>query len=115
MGAPRIARLRALSSTDTGRAAELGVAAMVGNVVAVGGAAVAARGRHVLASEIAVRDVPWGAAATVPAASLWLILSVERGALLGFQRYRLVGVSIVAEQTARLVFGVILAVAGLDV
>src|SRR2546430_6639602 len=35
MGAPRIARLRALSSTDTGRAAELGVAAMVGNVVAL--------------------------------------------------------------------------------
>jgi O-antigen/teichoic acid export membrane protein len=185
MGAPRIARLRALSASDTGRAAELGVAAMVGNVVAlaftlvftrvlgqsgygslgallstfliltvpgyalqttvarevsaalasgdpdagagvrrwlrrlivvaIAGTVVAALGRHVLASVIAVRDVPWGAAATVPAASLWLILSVERGALLGFQRYRLVGVSIVAEQSARLLFGVILAVAGLDV
>src|SRR5947209_12997883 len=180
-----LSRLRAVSGSDTGRAAELGIAAMVGNVVALAftlvftrvlgqsgygslgallstfliltvpgyalqttvarevsgaiaagdpdaGAAVrrwlrrllvlgvvvtvaAVLGRPVLASIIGVRDVPWGAAATVPAAGLWLVLSVERGALLGFQRYRLVGLSLVGEQFARLVFGVILAVAGLDV
>src|SRR5881227_1189212 len=180
-----LSRLRALSGSDTGRAAELGIAAMVGNVVALAftlvftrvlgqsgygslgallstfliltvpgyalqttvarevsgaiaagdpdaGAAVrrwlrrllvlgvvvtvaAALGRHVLASIIGVRDVPWGAAATVPAAALWLVLSVERGALLGFQRYRLVGVSLVAEQIARLLFGVLLVVANLHV
>ena len=36
-------------------------------------------------------DLPWAAAATLPAGCLWLILSVQRGALQGLQRYRLVG------------------------
>lgn len=178
-------RLRALTGSETGRAAELGIAAMVGNVVALaftlvftrvlgqsgygslgalvstfliltvvgyalqttvarevsGAIAVgdpdAGRGvrrwlrrlallalsvtvlgallREPLAALIGVPDVPWGAAATLPAGAFWLVLSVERGALLGFQRYRLVGVSIVGEQLARLVFGIVLAVAGLDV
>lgn len=180
-----LSRLRGVSGSDTSRAAELGIAAMVGNIVAlaftlvftrvlgqsgygslgallstfliltvpgyalqttvarevsaalaagdpnagapvrrwlrrllllaVAGTVAAVLLRNVLAAVIGVRDVPWGAAATVPAAALWLVLSVERGALLGFQRYRLVGLSLVAEQSARLVFGVILAVAGLDV
>jgi O-antigen/teichoic acid export membrane protein len=180
-----LSRLRGVTGSDTGRAAELGVAAMVGNVVAlaftlvftrvlgqsgygslgalistfllltvagyalqttvarevsgaiaagdphagrgvrrwlqrlvvlaVGMAVVGIVARKPLAAAIGVEDVPWGAAATLPAGALWLVLSVERGALLGFQRYRLVGVSLVAEQTARLVFGVVLAVAGLDV
>src|SRR3954447_21244387 len=179
-----LSRLRALTGSDTGRAAELGIAAMIANVVSlvftlvftrvlgqsgygslgalvstfllltvagyalqttvareVSGAIAAGdpdpgRGvrrwlqrlvllavamavvgvllREPLAKAIGVEEVPWGAAATLPAGALWLVLSVERGALLGFQRYRLVGVSLVAEQTARLVFGVILAVAGLD-
>jgi O-antigen/teichoic acid export membrane protein len=178
-------RLRAVTGSETGRAAELGVAAMVGNVVALaftlvftrvlgqsgygslgalvstfliltvagyalqttvarevsgalaegdpdagrgvrrwlrrlvllalGVAVVGALLRGPLSSLIGVPDVPWGAAATLPAGALWLVLSVERGALLGFQRYRLVGVSIVGEQCARLVFGVSLAVSGLDV
>src|SRR4051794_49977 len=181
----RLSRLRALTGSDTGRAAELGIAAMVANVVSLAftlvftrvlgqsgygslgalvstfllltvagyalqttvarevSAAIAAgdptpgRGvrrwlqrlvvfalamtavgvvaRKPLATAIGVEDVPWGAAATLPAGALWLVLSVERGALLGFQRYRLVGRSLIAGQTARLVFGVILAVAGLDV
>jgi O-antigen/teichoic acid export membrane protein len=85
------------------------------SLLAVGTAVVGVLARKPLAALIGVDDVPWGAAATLPAGALWLVLSVERGALLGFQRYRLVGVSLVAEQTARLVFGVILAVAGLDV
>jgi O-antigen/teichoic acid export membrane protein len=180
-----LSRLRGVTGSDTGRAAELGVAAMAGNVVAlaftlvftrvlgqsgygslgalistfllltvagyalqttvarevsgaiaagdphagrgvrrwlqrlvllaVGMAVVGIVARKPLAAAIGVEDVPWGAAATLPAGALWLVLSVERGALLGFQRYRLVGVSLVAEQTARLVFGVVLAVAGLDV
>jgi O-antigen/teichoic acid export membrane protein len=180
-----LSRLRALTGSDTGRAAELGIAAMVGNVMAlaftlvftrvlgqsgygslgalistfllltvagyalqttvarevsgaiaagdpdagrgvrrwlqrlvllaIGMAALGVIARRPLATAIGVEDVPWGAAATLPAGALWLVLSVERGALLGFQRYRLVGVSLVAEQTARLVFGVLLAVAGFDV
>src|SRR3954447_14955518 len=178
-------RLRALSGSDTGRAAELGIAAMVANVVglaftlvftrllgqsgygspgapistfliltvvgyalqttvarevsgaiaagerdagrgvrrwlrrlaalAVVLAAVGLLARDLLATVIGVEDVPWAAGSTLFAGALWLILSVERGALLGFQRYRLVGVSIIAEQLARLAFGIVLAKGGLDV
>jgi O-antigen/teichoic acid export membrane protein len=181
----RLSRLRGLTGSETGRAAELGLAAMAGNVVALaftlvftrvlgqsgygslgallstfllltvagyalqttvarevsgalaagdadagrgvrrwlrrlcvlvaGVAVVGALAREPLSALIGVDDVPWGAAATLPAGALWLVLSVERGALLGFQRYRLVGVSIVGEQTARLIFGIVLAVGGLDV
>jgi O-antigen/teichoic acid export membrane protein len=60
-------------------------------------------------------DVPWAAAAVLPTGCLWLILSVERGALQGFGRYRLVGVSIVCEQVGRLVAGVALIELGGDV
>jgi O-antigen/teichoic acid export membrane protein len=42
---------------------------------------------------------------------LWLILSVERGALLGFQEYRAVGISLALEQLMRLVFGLLLVAA----
>jgi O-antigen/teichoic acid export membrane protein len=181
----RPSRLRALSGSETGRAAELGIAAMVANVVglaftlvftrvlgqsgygslgalistfliltvagyalqttvarevsgaraagdpdagrgvrrwlrrlallAVGMAAVGALARVPLAAVIGVPKVPWGAAATLPAGAVWLAVSVERGALLGFQRYRLVGVSIVCEQLARLAFGIVLAKGGLGV
>jgi O-antigen/teichoic acid export membrane protein len=177
--------MRSLTGSETGRAAELGVAAMLGNVVSlvftlvftrvlgqsgygslgalvstfllltvagyalqttvareVSGALAAGdpdagRGvrrwlrklgllavaaavlgvllRKPLATAIGVEDVPWGASATLLCGALWLVLSVERGALLGFQRYRLVGGSLVAEQVARLLFGIVLAVAGLDV
>jgi O-antigen/teichoic acid export membrane protein len=180
-----LSRLRTLTGSDTGKAAELGIAAMIGNVVSlvftlvftrvlgqsgygslgalistfllltVAGYALqttvarevsaalaagdpdAGRGvrrwlrkltllavaaavlgvllRTPLAAVIGVPNVPWAASATLLCGALWLILSVERGALLGFQRYRLVGGSLVAEQVARLLFGIILAVAGLDV
>src|SRR4051812_44952914 len=180
-----IARVRKLTGSETGKAAELGIAAMLGNVVslvftlvftrvlgqsgygslgalistfllltvagyalqttvarevsgalaagdpdagrgvsrwlrkleflAVGAAVVGVLLREPLATVIGVEDVPWAASATLLCGALWLILSVERGALLGFQRYRLVGGSLVAEQVARLVFGIVLAVAGLDV
>src|SRR3954454_17177423 len=180
-----IARVRKLTGSETGKAAELGIAAMLGNVVslvftlvftrvlgqsgygslgalistfllltvagyalqttvarevsgalaagdpdagrgvsrwlrkieflAVGAAGVGVLLRETLATVIGVEDVPWAASATLLCGALWLILSVERGALLGFQRYRLVGGSLVAEQVARVVFGIVLAVAGLDV
>ena len=72
-------------------------------------------GRHVLAAIIGVREVPWAAAATLPTGCLWLMVCVERGALQGFQRYRAVGTSMVAEQVARLVFGLILVAVGAGV
>ena len=64
--------------------------------------------RDVLAAMIGVHELPWAAAATLPTGALWLILSVERGALQGFQEYRTVGASIAIEQAFRLVFGIAL-------
>src|SRR4051794_8274943 len=159
-----LSRLRTLTGSETGKAAELGIAAMLANVVSlvftlvftrvlgqsgygslgalistfllltVAGYALqttvarevsaalaagdpdAGRGvrrwlrkltllavaaavlgvllRTPLATVIGVEDVPWAASATLLCGALWLILSVERGALLGFQRYRLAGGSL---------------------
>ncbi|HEX8054345.1 MAG TPA: oligosaccharide flippase family protein [Thermoleophilaceae bacterium] len=69
--------------------------------------------RDVLAAVIGVHDLPWAAAATLPTGLLWLVLSVERGALLGFQEYKVVGVSLALEQFMRLVLGLLL-VAGVS-
>jgi O-antigen/teichoic acid export membrane protein len=60
-------------------------------------------------------DTHWAAGAVIPTAVLWLVLCVQRGALQGFQRYRLVGISLVGEAATRLIFGLILVAAGLDV
>ena len=48
-------------------------------------------------------DQEWAAAAVPVTAVLWMALSVERGALQGFRRYKLVAWSIIAEAGARLV------------
>ena len=69
-------------------------------------------GRDVAAAVIGVDGYEWGAAGALPAGALWLVSSVQRGALQAFQRYRLVGLSIVFEQAARLVFGLALVGAG---
>jgi len=71
--------------------------------------------RHVIAAIIGVPKDPWAAAAALPTACLWLILSVERGALQGFQRYKLVGGSVAGEATTRLLWGLVLFAAGLGV
>jgi O-antigen/teichoic acid export membrane protein len=84
-------------------------------LIAVATAIVGILGRHVLATLIGVPKYPWAAAATLPAGALWLIVSVERGALQAFQRYRLVGGSWVAEQCLRLSFALVLSAAGLSV
>lgn len=60
-------------------------------------------------------DEHWAAGAVVPTATLWLVLCVQRGVLQGFQRYRLVGISLVGEAGTRLIFGLILVGVGLDV
>ena len=51
--------------------------------------------REPLAALIGVRDVPWAAAAIPPTGVLWMLLSLQRGALQGLRAYRPVGVSIV--------------------
>ena len=70
--------------------------------------------REVLAAILNVDEV-WAAAAVPLTAMLWMMLSVERGALQGFQRYKIVGWSIVAEASSRLVFALLLVGVGLDV
>jgi len=70
--------------------------------------------RSVIAALINV-DEHWGAAAVPVTAMLWAILSVERGVLQGFQRYRTVALSIVGEASSRIVFSLVLVAIGLDV
>jgi O-antigen/teichoic acid export membrane protein len=60
-------------------------------------------------------DEHWAAAAVPVTAMLWMVVSVERGALGGFQRYKVIGVSLVGEAIARLLFGLLLVAVGLDV
>ena len=83
-------------------------------VAALGVAVVAVLARDLLAAVLNV-DQEWGAAAVPVTAVLWMALSVERGALQGFQRYKLVGWSIIAEAAARLAFALLLVAAGLGV
>jgi O-antigen/teichoic acid export membrane protein len=70
--------------------------------------------RGVLAAVLNV-DQEWAAAAVPLTAMLWIVLSVERGALQGFQRYKLVAWSIIGEAATRLGFALLLVAAGLDV
>jgi O-antigen/teichoic acid export membrane protein len=70
--------------------------------------------REVIAAMVNV-DEEWAAAAVPITAMLWMMLSVERGALQGFGDYRTVGASLVGEAGSRLVFGLILVAVGLDV
>jgi O-antigen/teichoic acid export membrane protein len=60
-------------------------------------------------------DQDWAAAAIPVTAMLWIILSVLRGVLQGFQQYRTVALSIVGEATSRIAFALILVGVGLDV
>ncbi|HMJ94932.1 MAG TPA: glycosyltransferase [Thermoleophilaceae bacterium] len=70
--------------------------------------------RHVLAAILNVEQ-DWAAAAVPLTAMLWMLVSVERGALQGLQRYRLVAWSIIGETGARLGFALLLVGAGLGV
>ena len=83
-------------------------------IAALAVAVVAALLRGVLAAILNV-DQEWAAAAVPVTAVLWMILSVERGALQGFQRYKLVAWSIIGEAAGRLAFALLLVGAGGDV
>jgi glycosyltransferase involved in cell wall biosynthesis/O-antigen/teichoic acid export membrane protein len=84
-------------------------------VVTLGVTAVSIAARDLIAHAIGVADLPWAAAAALPAGCLWLILSVQRGALQGLQRYKLVGGSLIVEAAARLAAGLVLVAAGMSV
>ncbi len=68
-----------------------------------------------IASAVGVKKYSWAAAAGIPAGCLYLEVSLLRGALQGLGDYRSVGISLVAEQTVRLISGAILAAAFLGV
>lgn len=70
--------------------------------------------RDPIAAAIGVEQ-SWAAAAVLPSACLWLMLSVQRGALQGHRRYRWVGFSLVGEAFGRLCFGALGIAVGGDV
>ena len=71
--------------------------------------------QHPIADAVGVKKYPWAAAAGIPTACLWLELSILRGVLQGVGDLRSVGISLVAEQTVRLIAGAALAAAFLGV
>ncbi len=71
--------------------------------------------RAPIAGAIGVGEAPWAAAAILPAGVLWMLLSLQRGALQGLQAYGAVGSSIVLEGAGRLVCALVLFAAGLGV
>ena len=71
--------------------------------------------RDWLAALIAVEDFPWAAAAAPIGACIWMILSVERGAMQAFARYDAVGWSLIGQEVLRLFGAILLVVLGLDV
>jgi len=70
--------------------------------------------RGIIAAVLNV-DEDWAAAAVPLSCMLWMLLSVERGALQGFGEYRVVALSVIGEAGARLVFALALVGVGLDV
>jgi O-antigen/teichoic acid export membrane protein len=71
--------------------------------------------RAPIADAVGVKHDQWAAALGLPAAGLWLELSVLRGVLQGVGDYKGVGLRLIGEQGARLIFGAALAGAGLGV
>jgi O-antigen/teichoic acid export membrane protein len=70
--------------------------------------------RDLFAAIIGV-DQEWAACVTVPMAGLWLLISFQRGVLLGARGYRVVGLSLIGEPAGWLVLGGVAALAGLGV
>jgi O-antigen/teichoic acid export membrane protein len=71
--------------------------------------------RSPIAQLVGVKRDQWAAAIGLPAGCLWLELSILRGALQGVGDYKSVGISLVGEQSVRLITGAALAAAGLGV
>jgi glycosyltransferase involved in cell wall biosynthesis/O-antigen/teichoic acid export membrane protein len=71
--------------------------------------------RTQIAAAIGVDEAPWGAAAILPTGVLWMLISLQRGALQGLRLYAPVGASIVLEGVGRLVCALILFAVGLGV
>ena len=79
--------------------------------ITVAVALVSALLREPIAALVSV-DQEWAAATALPMGCVWLLLSIERGALQGLREYGAAGWSIVLEAFGRLVLGVGLIAAG---
>ena len=110
--ARRLSGERATGAADAGVGVRRWLARLAVATMAV--ALVAIPLRSVIGAIINVDEL-WGAAAVPVTAMLWVILCVERGALQGFERYRVVALSIVGEAGSRIVFSLLLVGVGLDV
>jgi len=110
--AREVSAAHAAGEPDAGAGVRHWVTRLLLGAIAVAVVAVLLRG--VLAAILNV-DQEWGAAAVPVTSVLWMALSVERGALQGFQRYKLVAWSIIAEAGARLACALLLVAAGLGV
>jgi len=71
--------------------------------------------RQPIADLVGVKHDSWAAAAGIPAACMYLEVSILRGALQGVGDYKSVGLSLIGEQGSRLIGGAVLAVIGLGV
>jgi O-antigen/teichoic acid export membrane protein len=65
-----------------------------------------------IAHVVGVPEHPWAAAAIFPTGVLWMLLSLQRGALQGLHAYHPLGVSLVAEAALRIVFALVLVAVG---
>jgi glycosyltransferase involved in cell wall biosynthesis/O-antigen/teichoic acid export membrane protein len=68
-----------------------------------------------IAHLVGVPEHPWAAAAILPTGVLWMLLSLQRGALQGLHAYRPLALSLIAEAALRIVFALLLVAAGGDV
>jgi glycosyltransferase involved in cell wall biosynthesis/O-antigen/teichoic acid export membrane protein len=111
-----IAREAALGSLGDADALGRTVAAWRRRLLTAGAAVTAAAVllRQPIADLVSVPH-PWAAAAIAPTGVLWLLLSVERGALQGVHAYRPVAWSVVSEAGGRLLIGLVLVAGGLGV
>jgi len=71
--------------------------------------------RTQIAAAIGVDEAPWGAAVILPTGVLWMLISLQRGALQGLRAYAPVGASIVLEGVGRLLCALLLFAVGLGV
>ncbi|HEX2015601.1 MAG TPA: glycosyltransferase, partial [Solirubrobacteraceae bacterium] len=112
----QVAAAREVALHRLGRPAEMAASirgwtrTLLAATVALGGAAMLLRAP--LAEVVGVPQHAWAAAAIVPTASLWLLLSLKRGVLQGLHSYAAVGASIVLEPAGRLFIGLALVLAG---
>jgi glycosyltransferase involved in cell wall biosynthesis/O-antigen/teichoic acid export membrane protein len=68
--------------------------------------------REPVAHLIGVPQHPWAAAAILPTGVLWMLLSMQRGALQGLHAYQTLGYSLIGEAGLRIVFALILVAVG---